>query len=56
MSVDYKGQPDTTLQTKIISVCSDNNREPINTACWQNANFTDVKEEGAYRYHGALKG
>ena len=54
MSVDYKCQPDNT-SLKIISVHSDarNNREHMNRACWQNAEFTDVKGEAAYRYHWA---
>jgi hypothetical protein len=46
-----------TLFKEIIAVCSENNAKPINRLQRMgNAELLNVKDDGTYNYHWALKG
>jgi hypothetical protein len=41
---------------EIIGVCSEIRTKHINTPCWQNTEFFNVRHDGTYSNHWALKG
>jgi hypothetical protein len=43
------------LFREIIAVYSDNHTNPMNILCGQNAQLFDIKVDGMYSYHWALK-